>query len=256
MNQQNSNFCHYLLFLQAFNQLFNEFMNLLRKSSLRTYSAILVSLFTINAGVVTAQNIRFGIFADPVIGWFSSDTRETKNEGARAGFNFGFTFNKYFANNYSFSTGLNILTAGGRLVSSDTITMEFTNFDTEVAAGKPVVYKIQYLNIPVGLKFETNQIGYVTFFADIGLDPKIAIGGKVDIPSANIKGERAMDEIRHFNMGYHILGGIDYSLGGTTAIVLGLGFEHNFLDVTKENNIQPRDRISHNLLKFRVGINF
>lgn len=231
-------------------------MNLKGKTAIRIFSAISVLIFAINTGKVTAQNMRFGIFADPVISWFSSDTRETRNEGARAGFSFGFTFNKYFAHNYSFSTGLNIITAGGRLVSSDTITMEFTNFNTVVAAGKPVLYKIQYLNIPLGLKFETNQIGYVTFFSDIGLDPKIAVGGKADIPSANIKGEKAIDEIRHFNLGYHILGGIDYSLGGTTGIVLGIGFEHNFLDVTKENNTQPRDRISHNLLKFRVGINF
>jgi len=231
-------------------------MNLLRKD-VKICSLILVSLLLINlTGVKAQNNIKFGIFADPVIGWFSSDTRETTSEGARAGFNFGLTFNKYFAENYSFSMGINILTAGGRLVSSDTITMEFTNFTTKVAAGNPVLYKIQYLNFPVGLKFETNQIGYITFFSDIGLDPKIVIGGKVDIPSANIKGERAMDEIKRFNAGYHILGGIEYSLGGTTAIVLGLGFEHNFLDVTKENNSQPRDRISHNLLKFRAGINF
>jgi len=231
-------------------------MNHSRKE-VRTHLLITASLFLINLIAVKAQNnIRFGIFADPVISWFSSDTRETTSEGARAGFNFGLTFNKYFAENYSFSTGINILTAGGKLLSSDTITMEFTNFTTEVAAGKPVLYKIQYLNFPIGLKFETNQIGYITFFSDIGLDPKIAIGAKADIPSANIKGERAMDEIKRFNTGYHILGGIEYSLGGTTAIILGLGFEHNFLDVTKENNSQPRDRISHNLLKFRAGINF
>ena len=44
--------------------------------------------------------------------------------------------------------------------------------------GNPVVYKIQYLSIPLGLKLQTNQIGYLTFFTDLGLDPKVVIGRK------------------------------------------------------------------------------
>ena len=98
------------------------------------------------------QQIGFGIHADPVISWFSSDIKEIKNEGARPGFNFGLTFNRYFSPNYSFSTGISLLNAGGRLVSSDTTIMEFTNFTSTVLPGKPVVYKIQYLAIPIGPK--------------------------------------------------------------------------------------------------------
>lgn len=205
---------------------------------------------------LSSQEIRFGIFADPVIGWFSSDTRETANDGARPGFNFGITFNRYFAKNYSFSSGISILNAGGRLISSDTLTMYFNNFNTLIPSGKPVVYKIQYINVPLGLKFESNQIGYVTFFTDVGLDPKVVIGGKVDIPSVALKGETAMKELNRLNLGYHITAGISYSLGGTTEIVAGLGFEQCFMDITKDLLQQPQDKISHNFLKFRVGLNF
>ncbi len=203
-----------------------------------------------------AQNIRFGVFADPVISWFSSDTKETVNDGARAGFNFGFTFNKYFSSNYSFSTGINIMNAGGRIANSDTIEMVFNNFNTEVPAGSSVVYRVQYLCIPLGLKFETNQIGYLRFYTDIGIDPKIVIGGKVDIAEAGIEGETAMKELRPFNLAYHIMAGIGYSLGGNTELILGLGYENNFLDVSDDINGQPKDRLSQNILKFRFGINF
>jgi hypothetical protein len=206
--------------------------------------------------VINGQNFRFGVFADPVISWFSTDTRETSNDGARAGFNFGFTFNKYFSDNYSFSSGISIMNTGGRLYNADTIEVVFNNFTTEVAAGKSVVYRIQYLSIPLGLKFESNQIGYVTFFADVGIDPKYAIGGKIDIPSESIKGESAENELRKLNLSYHILAGIGYSLGGKTEIVLGLGFEHCFLDATKDLNLQPVDKISDNIIKFRIGVNF
>lgn len=206
--------------------------------------------------VQAQQRISFGIHADPVIGWFGSDIRETKNDGARPGFNFGLTFNKYFTQNYAFSTGISLLNTGGRLVNTDTVIMEFTNFNSTVLPEKPVIYKIQYLAVPIGLKLQTNQIGYITFFTDLGLDPKVVVGGKADINSLNISGEKAINELRIFNMSYHVTAGIEYSLGGTTALVTGLSFENNFLDITKENGEQLKDKVTHKLLSFRLGVNF
>ena len=217
---------------------------------------LLLLILLLLPGKIIAQKISFGVFADPVISWFSSDDKATVNKGARAGFNFGFTFNKYFAENYAFSTGLSLTSAGGKLANSDTILMTFNNFSQKVAPNQPVVYKIQYLNLPIGLKFKSNQIGYFTIFSDIGIDPKVVVGGKVDIPSVPISGEVALKELNRFNLSYHIMAGIEYSLGGSTAMVLGLGYENNFLDVTKDINNQPIDRITHNILKIRIGVNF
>jgi len=217
----------------------------------------LVLLLLIPAGLINAQQkISLGIHADPVIGWFGSDTRGTTNDGARPGFNFGLSFYKYFTPNYSFSTGISILNAGGRLSNNDTIIMEFTNFKSTVTPGKPIIYKIQYIAVPIGLKLQTNQIGYITFFTDLGLDPKVVVGGKADIPSINISGENAMNELKVFNLSYHITAGIEYSIGGSTALVLGLNFDNNFIDITRDNGEQPKDNISHKLLSFRMGVNF
>ncbi len=213
---------------------------------------IIFSPFILNA----QQRISFGLHADPVISWFASDIKETKNDGARPGFSFGLTYNKYFTPNYSFSTGISLISAGGRLISSDTTVMEFSNFKSTVLPGKAVVYKIKYLSIPFGLKLQTNQIGYITFFSDLGLDPKVVIGGKADIPSLNISGETATYELRRFNLSYHITAGIEYSLGGSTALVLGLNFDNNFLDITKDNGKQLKDIVTHKLLSFRLGVNF
>ena len=215
----------------------------------------LVLLFSF-VNQLTAQKIRFGLFADPAVTWFASDTKVTINDGARAGFGFGLTFNGYFAENYSFSSGISIQNIGGRLYNTDTITMSFNNLNTVVLPKESVTYKIQYINIPVGLKFESNQIGYLTLFADVGINAKFLIGGKVDIPSAGIEGENAKNELNPFNMSYQIMGGIEYSLGGTTEMVFGLGFEHCFLDATKDINLQPDDKISSNIIKLRIGVNF
>jgi hypothetical protein len=218
------------------------------------FSILLIILLLSIPGKIFAQKIGFGVFADPVISWFSSNNvSNTWNKGARAGFNFGFTFDKYFAENYAFSTGLSLQTTGGRLVSSDTI----KNFSQILLPGKAAIYKIQYLAIPVGLKFKSNQIGYVTFFTDLGLDPKFLVGGKVSLETTPpIKGEGAMNYLNIFNISYHIMGGVEYSIGGSTAVVLGLGFEKNLLDITNNSNNQHSDKISQNILKVRVGVNF
>jgi hypothetical protein len=215
----------------------------------------LLILLILTTFITNGQDkISFGIHADPAISWFSSDNIHVKNDGARPGFNFGLTFNKYFASNYSFSTGISLIHAGGRLISDEATVLKFTT--QPVIPGEPVVYKIQYLAIPLGLKLQTNQIGYLTFFSDLGIDPKVVIGGKADIPSLGISGAKATSELRLFNLSYHVTAGIEYSLGGTTALVFGLNFDNNFLDVTKDNGDQPKDRISQKILSFRLGVNF
>lgn len=207
-----------------------------------------------------SQIMRLGIHADPVISWFSTDIDIVKNQGARPGFNFGLTINRYFAPNYSFSSGISIINAGGRLISDSTTIFDLSYKNNSkkvtVSNGDAVIYKIQYVSVPLGLKLQTNQIGYFTFFSDLGIDPKIVLGGKVNIPSLDIEGERATKEIRLFNLSYHIMAGIEYGIGGNTGFVMGLAFENNFFDITKDVNYQPDDKVSHKLLSFRFGVNF
>jgi hypothetical protein len=225
------------------------------RSGVKTFTLIIGLLLTpvISNG---QQKTTLGLHFDPVISWFSSDIRQIYNEGARPGFNFGLSVNRYFADNYSFSTGLSILSAGGRLIGSDTAYLELTNLIAKVSPGKPIVYKIKYITIPIGLKMETNQIGYFTFFADLGVDPKVVIGRRADIRSLDITNEKANKELKLFNMSYHIAAGIEYSLGGNTALIFGLHFDNSFLDITRDNGAQPVDKITQKILSFRMGVNF
>jgi hypothetical protein len=242
-------------------------MNIISKNKNRGNKIVLIVLVLFSFGRLSAQQPQtgqfthtfgFGVHAEPAISWFSTDTWQTKNSGARAGFGFGLNFYKYFANNYAFSTGLYITSTGGRIYNAADQTMQFNNFTQMVAAGEKVTYKIQYLGVPLGFKFKSNQIGYLTFTTDIGIDPMLMIGGKVDITSPPITSESAKKELNGFNIGYHIMPGIEYSLGGTTSVMIGIGFEKTLLDATKDitSLSQPEDKVTDNLIKVRFGINF
>jgi hypothetical protein len=96
----------------------------------------------------------------------------------------------------------------------------------------------------------------VRFFSNVGLVPKIVVNRKLDIPSLSISGENGSGELRLFNLSYHITAGLEYSLGGATALVFGLDFDNNFLDITKDPGNRPGDKISQKILSFRFGVNF
>lgn len=227
-----------------------------RKNHITGTSAILIMLASINGLQSSAQDIQFSIFADPTINWLSSDTRESVNKGALPGFSVGLYFDKYFAENYAFSTGLVLTNSSGRLSYSDTINLEFKNSIYELPGGEDINYKIQYLSVPLGIKLKTNQIGYINIFVNAGLNPGIAISSKADIPSGSIEDENIEEEINMFNLGYHLAAGIEYSLGGNTSLAFGLGYDNNFIDITKDNEGQPVDKIRQNIVRFKLGINF
>ena len=238
---------------------------------------VLIMLLLLPAGMYAQEGggpqnnskISIGIHADPLVSWFSSDIDSVRNDGARSGFNFGLTFNYFFRPNYAFSTGINLISAGGRLVAKDATLFNLSDNNnmqaTIVEPDKAIVYKIQYLSIPIGLKLQTNQIGYITFFTDLGLDPKIVIGSKVDIPSNDIENRKAPEEVKTLNISYHAIAGIEYAIGGNTSLVIGIGFENNFADITTDlkgdfiNEVtfdQFKDKISHKMISIRFGVNF
>lgn len=203
--------------------------------------------------------INFSIHFDPLISWFSTDSYVSRTEGLVPGFNFGISYNKYFGPNYSFSSGINIIHAGGRLFNRETTHFELKNYYNTiltVPSEEEITFRITYLSIPLGLKLQTNQVGYGGFFTDVGIDPKIVVGGRADIPSINIKGGNASSELNLFNLSIHIMAGMEYPLAGNNSFIIGIGFERNLFDVTKDNGDQPSNVVIQKMLSFRIGMIF
>lgn len=203
--------------------------------------------------------INFSIHFDPLISWFSTDSYDTRSDGVVPGFNFGISYNKYFGPNYSFSSGINIINSGGRLINRDISHFElkdYSNTILTVQPGEAIIYRITYLSVPLGIKLQTNQIGYGRFFTDIGLDPKILVAGRADIPSLEIKGGNASQELNLFNLSFHIMAGMEYPLAGNNSFIIGIGFEKYLFDITRDNGDQPSNVVTQKMLSFRLGMTF
>jgi hypothetical protein len=203
--------------------------------------------------------INFSIHFDPLISWFSTDSYDTRSDGVIPGFNFGVSYNKYFSPNYSFSSGLNITRAGGRLINRDESRFEMKNYYNTVFTvdpGEPITLRITYLSVPLGLKLQTDQTGFGRFFTDVGFDPKIVVGARADIPSLNIREGNAIPEMNLFNLSFHVIAGVEYPLSRNNYLIIGMGFENNIFDVTKDNGNQPSNVVSQKMVSVRIGMTF
>jgi hypothetical protein len=228
-------------------------MNLL---PVRTLAILVIITFT-TRGV--AQEIKFAVHADPLITWIGSNASDYNNMGAKAGFNGGLNILYYFADNYAASSGVSILVAGGRQSAVEDHTMVFNNLTPKVNAGDEMIYNLSYLNIPLGVRLQTNQVGYLTYFTDLGFDIRMLLKSTVDLPVSSegpINKENAKNEVHGMNAGWHFTFGVEYELGIATSIIAGLGYDSDLFDVTKDLQNQPDDRSGLRMVRFRLGVKF
>lgn len=204
------------------------------------------------------QDLTFGLHADPIISWMGSNSSSYTNNGVKAGFSMGLNVLYYFDENYAFSTGIGYLGAGGRQSAKESHTMVFNNFTQVVAAGDEMKYNLKYMNLPLGIRLQTNQIGYFRYFTDIGFDMRILLKSTVDILANEISNENAAKEVFGMNAGWHIHAGLEYELNIDLSLLAGIGYDQDFFDVTKDlkDVYQPKDRSGLRMFSFRFGIRF
>lgn len=232
---------------------------MMKRESKLMVSVLLTAILLIAAtGEGNGQKLRFSVNADPVVSWMRSSSQHYEKVGPYAGVALGLNMQYYFADNYAFSTGISLLNTGGRQSSTDLQTMVFNNYTQEVSPGEEVVYNLRYLNIPAGLRLQTNQVGYLTFFTDLGIDLRFLLRSTVDLPGYQIENEVAHKEVYGINAGWHVMAGVEYELGIKSSLVGGIGFDEDFFDLTKDltDYQQEQDRSALRILRLRLGIKF
>jgi len=194
----------------------------------------------------------FGVFADPQLSWFSSDTKKYDPNGPIASFNVGFSAEKYFAERYALSTGLSLNSLGGNIRFTEDFILKTRDGEYTLKSGDNLKLKAQYVTLPIGFKFRTNQIGYNTFFATIGLKGNIKLKGFAWNDTNTVEKETATD---HFSWGfasYYIGAGMEYSLGGESALQFGVTFTDGLSKFLDLNN----GVLSSQCLSLRIGVVF
>lgn len=213
---------------------------------------LFITILALVSVKVFSQNTRFTVFVDPQFSWMSSDIKAVESDGSKFGVNIGLNMDNFFAQNYAFTTGISIDNTRGNLIFENEKKLKISGSDTTLNPGSTVHYKLQYINIPLGLKLKTNEIGYLTFFANLGINGGINIKATGEVDNFELDSKNISDEIKLFNLGYYIGAGVEYSIGGNSAIILGLTYTNGFIDITTDSD----NKITLNNFAIRIGILF
>lgn len=203
--------------------------------------------------------VRLGFLARPALTWLTAENPELNSKGARMGFAFGLTIDMMIAQNpnYAFNTGILMnLADGGRLRYADAESRSMN--DQLEPVQTDVNLNFQWLEIPATLKLKTNQIGYMTYFGQLGLQGGVKLGAKQngdyefvnDERTVLIEDENANSGTRLFNAGLLVGAGAEYNISGKTYIVFGITYYRGFTNVLKGNVLNTDDKgevlIDHN----------
>lgn len=202
------------------------------------------------------RRVRFSVLSEPHLNWLYSDVQKVVNGPLRLGIGGGLRLDYFFQSHYAFSVGVNMNVTGGNLVYQDPLILNRTTGLDTLAPGSTITYRLQYVEIPIAIKLLTREIGYLTYFAEFGLDPLINNRALINATDNNIESDPYQHEIGTFNLAYHGGFGVHYSFGGDLSLIVALEYKNSFLDLTLDKGLMPPDNIRLNQAALKIGILF
>jgi len=204
-------------------------------------------VFALIGSAVFAQDdrpVRIAFAIQPSSSWFKPEGKIIEADGARLGFAYGILTDFMIAgnSNYAFGTGVMINSVGGTLKSSR-YHDEFTPIDANTTALLDEFaiatekYRLQYLEIPLTLKLKTNEIGYLTYYGQFGLNLSFNIKSRLDVeydfPSSQPLSQEDLNvgsDINLIRTALQVGAGAEYNISGETRIVAGLVWNNGLTD--------------------------
>ncbi|MDZ7743779.1 MAG: porin family protein [Bacteroidota bacterium] len=225
----------------------------------RIIFVLLLSLFITQLVRAQHKPFMFGFEVSPNVGWFRSDHTDYENDGSEVGFSWGFVSEFFLMENYAIATGFDVVYLNGRLAYPH---------QPDSLIGSGILhrkYRTKYIEVPLVLKMKTNEFGKFRFYGKIGLgtsflltakgtDKFIGETEKISEDEKDIK-----DEVKGIRESLILGAGVEYNLGGSTALTFGITFDNGFTDVLKDQNTLDPE-ITHqainNYIEFNLGVIF
>ena len=211
----------------------------------------LTGLILLIASLSYAQEARFGFTVSPSFGFTNVEssgtnaaegTSYTDNTEGKTGIIYGAMLDYDFTSEdrYYLHTGLMMHHTGFNL---EHITATGANEVTETSE-----VNVNYLELPLILKLKTDDIGYLRYFGQFGLNNAIKVGEKLqDGPQGG-----SLTEASNFNIGLNMGGGIEYAVSPQTSAVGGVYYVNGFSKVFDNS----AGSVKQNQLAIRLGVYF
>ncbi len=212
---------------------------------------LLLTLLSLTAEGYSQKSFSLTFLTSPQVTWMSSDSKDVKADGSFLGFGYGVEGDFFLGNeSYSLVTGLTVSTTGGSLIYGTS-----TLFDgAQLPAGTKVDYFLKYLEIPLAVKMFTKDFNRTRFYAQFGLTNWLNIKTKATTSDRSFQKEAVSDEVRFYNIGLNVGGGLAYDLGHGNALTAGIIYSNGLNDLTTNSSVS--DSVLLKSLRFRFGFVF
>jgi hypothetical protein len=227
------------------------------------------------------KNFRFGLAIMPSVNWYDTESKILQRNGAALKFGGGLIMEFRLAKVASIQTGVNILTAGGKLIyrngglynpGATTINYYYDNKVGDIVEYNSVTastinshtryqlnarkYKTTYISVPVLLKLKTREIGSMVYFGQFGLNSffrwKARANDEVQVLDASNSGTNEKKsnlmiskDASIYNAALNFGLGAEYNLAGTTSLVIGANYNLGFTNVLRKDSKYLEKRFNH-----------
>ena len=235
------------------------------------------------ASAQESKSFSFGFKVSPNFAWVKVQEGPMTNNGLGLGFTYGVTADFMLLKNpnYWLSTELDVTSLPSKVQHTG---------DLKGSSGNNATYKKvqfnynnQYLQIPVSIKFKTDDLGGMKYYMQFGLGMSFAMQKKVEtISDPSIYGNSGLtshdpnnpsndiydfagidnnkpdpsltfkDDINTFRGSMIIGAGVEYNLSGNMNLVAGIKFDNGFTDIFGDARVNARN----NFLSLQVGLTF
>jgi len=229
----------------------------------RAFALIIILMLTVAAYSQDGKKLQLGLIGATDFTWFQSDRPEVINDGVKLSLRGGINFEYQLLDNYYLQTGLIFNNVKGALqYTSDNVPFiangNFVLFNTTTVGNDVTIsHSLNYLEIPIGMKLKTNEIGYFTYHASFGLRPMFNTKSMADADQLSLQDASISEEINFFQLGGYVGLGADYIITKKFIVSAALRYNPGFTDLTSNDAGRPfKDKIVMNSVSLQVGVSF
>jgi len=209
------------------------------------------------------RRFRIVVFGNTGLSWMSPKNKEYTKKGPRFVAGWGLMLDWNFTETYTFSSGFSIGGYGGNLQFGHTRKLNDTIPVNGVMDRK---YKIKYLTIPLNLKLKTNQIGYFTYFFQIGLNNHFRLSAYADdefTSSTADKSSYSEDDVdiisntTLYGLSFIVGAGAEYQISKSLSAFGSLTYDNGMLNaLTGTNTLDPSVKENAIVNRFALTVGF
>ncbi|PLX03892.1 MAG: hypothetical protein C0595_05265 [Marinilabiliales bacterium] len=175
------------------------------------------------------------------LGWFATDATGYKGEGANFGGSWGFTADIFLMENYSFTTGFDLIYLNSTISYPDHKPHDVLTVMVDGVSTRK--YKPKYVEIPLVLTMKTNKIGNLRYYGQVGFGMGFLISAKADEDFVANDSEftssetvNAFKDLSRTRQSLIIGLGAEIPIQGSTYIRTGVKFDNAFVNILKGYN--------------------